>query len=61
MTYQYQTNPTPSHYVGMSTGINGSGGIGTVDNFLLTQAVPLPQAASMAMVGFAGLLVRRRR
>jgi hypothetical protein len=61
MTYQYQTNPTPSHYVGMSTGINGSGGIGTVDNFLLTQAVPLPQAASMAMVGFAGLLVGRRR
>jgi len=61
MTYEYQTNPTSSQYVGMSTGINGSGGVGTVDNFLLAQAVPLPQTAAMALVGFGGLLVGRRR
>ena len=61
MTYEYQTNPTPSRYVGMSTGINGSGGVGTVDNFELTQVAPLPSAAGMAVVGFGGLLVGRRR
>jgi hypothetical protein len=60
MTYQYVNNPTVSRYVGMSTGINGPGGVGTVDNFLLTQAVPLPQTAAMALVGFGALLVRRR-
>jgi hypothetical protein len=59
-TYQYVTNPTVSRYVGMSTGINGGADVGTVDNFLLTQAVPLPQTAAMALVGFGGLLVRRR-
>jgi hypothetical protein len=61
MTYEYATNPTVSRYVGMSTGINGGGDVGTVDNFLLTQAVPLPQTAAMALVGFGGLLVGRRR
>jgi hypothetical protein len=60
MTYEYVTNPTPSRYVGMSTGLNGPGDVGTVDNFLLTQAVPLPQTAAMALVGFGGLLVTRR-
>jgi hypothetical protein len=61
LTYEYQINPTPSRYVGMSTGINGPGGVGTVDDFELTQAAPLPQTAAMALLGFGGLLVGRRR
>jgi hypothetical protein len=60
-TFTYSSNPTTSRYVGMSTGINGTGTTATVDNFLLTQAVPLPQTAAMALVGFGGLLVSRRR
>jgi len=60
-TYEFMTNPTSSHYVGMSTGVNGAASTATVDNFQLVQVTPLPSAAGMAVVGFAGLLVGRRR
>jgi hypothetical protein len=59
-TFTYKTNPI-SDYVGMGTGMNQNGGIATVDNFQFVKVTPLPSAAGMAVVGFAGLLVGRRR
>jgi hypothetical protein len=62
-TYTYATNPTTSHYVALSTGVNGAGGVGTVDNLVLTGPVPVPEPGTIGLLGAAGvgLLARRRR
>jgi len=62
-TYTYATNPTTSHYVAMSTGVNGAGGVGTVDNLVLTGPVAVPEPGTIGLLGVAGvgLLGRRRR
>jgi hypothetical protein len=60
-TFTYGSNPIDSHFVAMGTGVNQNGGTATVDNFQFVKVTPLPSAAGMAVVGFAGLLVGRRR
>jgi hypothetical protein len=58
--FTYTTNPTASHYAGLSTGTNGAGATATVDNVVVTGPVPEPGSAVM-IVAALGLTTLRRR
>jgi hypothetical protein len=61
MTFTYTTNPITSRYVAMSTGVSGTGGTGTVDNFLLTGTVPEPSAMVLVLASLGISSIQRRR
>jgi hypothetical protein len=60
-TFTFATNPTTSRYVGMSTGVNGDGAVGAVDNFSLSGPVPEPTGAAMIAIAAAATCGARRR
>lgn len=61
-TYTYAANPTDTHFVAIGTGLNGTGTVGTIDNFSFSGPVPVPEPAGVGLAfAAAALLAGRRR